>query len=270
MRSTFSTADTAPIEELLGHIHGQTNGARVAHARVLRVRHDGMWRVTGGRIDIARLEDKPALLAHAPNGAELLIETIPLAEANARLAEAFKGRPFLVRGVAIQDHGMDGTWSRARHTDNWTEYGSSWPIFEFTPTKSINHLGNTQPAGVDALNMIADCARGCLGYRAARDALEARCDRIGIYVWDYRGVFRRPLASRLHFVVLPADDPALSLAMVAGFEGGTIATTYRAPCDAEVPITGPLRHLRIVLRWKEEIVCASQWDRSSHVSQPAL
>jgi hypothetical protein len=241
----------------------------VAHARVLLARDEGMWIPIGGRIDISRPSDRPVVAATPVGGARLLSETIDLDDLTERLAAAFSGGTFLIGGEHLAGHGMDGTWLGGRYTDAWQEYGVRWPVIEFAPNKfpaRQPYLYDTYEAQgeVGALDGIFECVRLALGYVGVNRVTDSRGKRFGIYVWDYRGVFRREQTDGgLRFTVEPGNDPSLRLSLVARDDGGVARKTYQGPETVAVPLTGALHRLNMTLRHDDDIVCELLWDEST-------
>ncbi len=241
----------------------------MAHIRVLLIRDEDAWVPTCGRIDVSRPEDQPVVKTRPIGGARLLIETIPLDEFAERLATAFAGNDFVVDGESVAGHGMDGAWIGAHRTDDWLEYGTRWPIVEFAAMKTFvgrPYLHNVfeSEGSVEALDGIRDCLRTSLGYWGARDMGDSRGNRFGIYLWDYRGVFRRKRTKDVVcFVVDPPDDSSLKLATVVRHDGGITARTFRQPQEVTFPIVGMLHRLNMTLRHDDDIVCELLWDENT-------
>jgi hypothetical protein len=106
--------------------------------------------------------------------------------------------------------------------------------------------------------------RLALGYVGVNRVTDSRGKRFGIYVWDYRGVFRREQTDEgLRFTVEPANDPSLRLSLVARDDGGVTRKTYQGPEAVAVPLTGALRRINMTLRHDDDIVCELLWDEST-------
>ena len=180
MRSiTMPNGEKLSQDEVLRRIAMRQNDGCVAHLRVLLVHDEGVWVPVGGRIDIARPGDQPAIVARPVGGARLLPETVALDELSRRLAAAFAGEPFLVAREQLAGHGMDSAWLGERTTDSWAEYGVTWPLVTLVPTKPTG--GRPYPndayeaeGKVEALDGILDCTRLTLGYVGAQRVLDGR------------------------------------------------------------------------------------------------
>lgn len=182
------TGEKPAQDEVLRRIASQFGC--VAHLRGLLIRQHDAWLPACGRIDVARNADSPLIAARPVGGARLLTETVSLETLRARLVASFSGGPFVIDGVEVAGHGMDGCgWLGIRHTRSWFEYGASWPVLELAPMKSVNQpiaaYETFEAEGdVEALDGIVDCLRYALGYPNA-EVLDTRGSRFGIYIWDY-------------------------------------------------------------------------------------
>jgi hypothetical protein len=204
-RFAMPSGDKAAQDEVLRHILLQQAHGCVAHMRVLAVRDAGTWIGVGGRIDVARPDDRPLIKARPIGGARLLEETLTLEALVERLAVAFRGEPFVVARQPLAGHGMDSHWLAERYTDTWGDYGVRWPIIEFAPTKFPTpqvYLYDAYEAEgkAEALDGILDCVRFALGYVGVDSQSDVRGKRFAICVWDYRGVFRQKSDRRQLFL----------------------------------------------------------------------
>jgi hypothetical protein len=256
-------------DEVVRLLSERLNDGCVAHLRALVVREEGEWIAIGGRVDVARPEDRPLLATTPVGGARLLNETVSLDELRRRLEAAFAGRPFLVGEEELVTHGMNSPWSGGRYTDSWAEYGTGWPVVELAPNNGPArqvYLHNAYEARgeVEALDGIIECVRFGLGYVGVRSVSDVRGKRFGICLWDYRGVIRHQFtAGAVRFAVEPPNDPSLTLSMVARDDSGIRRASLRAPAVVPVPLAGALHRLNMTLRHRNDIVCELLWDEST-------
>jgi len=229
---------------------------------------NGSWRPACARLDLVRGGDPPPLDCRPRGPARFLEERVGAADLLARVKRAMNGEPFVVCGEPFAQHGMESAWGAYQHTDDWAEYGTTWPCTVAAPHTQIPQrvhlyevIEDDGPQGAhDGLEGLVHHA---IGFRLTRGAgIDIRLSRFQLVLWDYRGRIdgMRLTHNRVVIGVSPREDPTLRLVGVVSGERTRKPIAVSAPGTVSVTLDEPILVAKVVLKVGDDAVAELQRD----------
>jgi len=228
----------------------------------------GTWKPACARLDLVRPGDPPALDCRPRGPARFLEERVEATELLARVRRAMNGQPFVVCGEEFAEHGMESAWGAYQHTDDWADYGTTWPCIVAAPREQIPQrvylyevIEDDGPQG--AHDGLEGLVRYGSSFRVTRGSgIDIRFSRFQLMLWDYRGRIdsMRLEHNRVVIGVSPKADPALKLIGVVSGERTRKPIAVTAPISVSVTLEEPVLVAKVILKIGDEALAEAQRD----------